>query len=69
MAENNTCVVSKGILTGPEPFQCSITSRSLGRAGMIETQFIDAIDTFLPYEEMLTAEDKTWVAKSRASLR
>jgi hypothetical protein len=36
---------------------------------MIETQFIDAIDTFLPYEELLAVEDEAWVAKLRASLR
>jgi len=59
----------KGILTGPEPFECSITPRSLGRAEMIETQFVDAIDTFLPYEALLAPEDKTYVAKLRASLR
>jgi len=58
----------KGILTGPEPFKCSITPRP-GRAEMIESQFADAIDAFLPYEELLAAEDKAWVAKLRASLR
>jgi hypothetical protein len=36
---------------------------------MIETQFVDAIDAFLPYEELLATEDKAWVAKLRASLR
>lgn len=34
---------------------------------MIEAAFVDAIDTFLPFEESLTAEDKAWVAESRAS--
>jgi len=59
----------KGILTGPEPFQCSITPRSPGRAEMIEMDFVNAIDTFLPYEELLATEDKAWVVRLRASLR
>jgi len=58
----------KGILTGPEPFQCSISPRQ-GRLQMIEAEFADAIDTFLPYEVLLSAEDKAWVTQSRASLR
>jgi hypothetical protein len=36
---------------------------------MIEMEFVNAIDTFLPFEELLTAEDKAWVAESRASFR
>jgi hypothetical protein len=36
---------------------------------MIEMEFVNAIDTFLPFEELLTAEDKAWVAESRASSR
>jgi hypothetical protein len=35
---------------------------------MIERQFADAIDAFLPYEELLAAEDKAYVTQLRASL-
>jgi hypothetical protein len=34
---------------------------------MIEAAFVNAIDTFLPFEELLAAEDKAWVRESRTS--
>jgi hypothetical protein len=45
-------VLYAGMLTSPEPFQCSITPSSAGCVKIIGTEFVDA---------MLTADDKTWI--------
>jgi hypothetical protein len=50
-----------GMLTSPEPFQCSITPSSAGCVKTIGTEFVDAINTFLRNRLMLTADDNTWI--------
>jgi len=64
----DTWAYLKGILTGPKPFKCSITIRSPQRVEIIEREFVDSIDTFLPFERYLCEEDEAWVANTRDTL-
>ncbi|KAJ7108007.1 cytochrome P450 [Mycena crocata] len=64
--EIDTFDFHKGILTGPNPFRCKITPRSPERAEIIEHEFLEAGDVFSKFEFGLCAEDKEYVAKSRA---
>ncbi|KAJ7202055.1 cytochrome P450 [Mycena pura] len=64
--EVDTFDYQKGILTGPNPFRCKITPRSVEKAEIIEREFLEAADTFSKFESGLSQEDKEFVAKSRA---
>ncbi|KII84423.1 hypothetical protein PLICRDRAFT_671374 [Plicaturopsis crispa FD-325 SS-3] len=57
----------KGMLTGPNPFQCTITPRSEQRAEQIEHAFADAVHTFLPFEQRLDEADRAYVKEQRAA--
>ncbi|KAJ7607153.1 cytochrome P450 [Roridomyces roridus] len=62
----DTSAYQRGILTAPEPFRCTIKPRSKERADIIEQEFFEATDTFKKFEYGLSAEDREFVAKSRA---
>ncbi|KAF9644779.1 cytochrome P450 [Thelephora ganbajun] len=56
---------SPGLLVAPNPFECVITPRSGGRAGIIRSEFSNAIPHFEPFEQAMNPEDKDHVAKLR----
>ncbi|KDQ16557.1 hypothetical protein BOTBODRAFT_54002 [Botryobasidium botryosum FD-172 SS1] len=56
---------AKGILTGPKPFQCSITPRSPHHAELIEQAFYTSTEVFLPFEGDMTEEEKKYAAAMR----
>ncbi|KAJ7792587.1 cytochrome P450 [Mycena leptocephala] len=62
----DTFAYKKGFLAGPLPFKCRITPRTTEKAKIIEHEFLEAADTFSKFEVRLSAEDKEFVAKSRA---
>ncbi|KAJ6568936.1 cytochrome P450 [Mycena capillaripes] len=55
----------KGATTIPKPFKCRITPRTSEKARIIESEFLEAADTFSKFEMGLSAEDRAFVAKSR----
>jgi hypothetical protein len=57
--------LSQGILTGPKPYELSITPRSEQHARIIREQYADVIPTFSPYEHRLSDEDKEWLLRTR----
>ncbi|KAF8176374.1 cytochrome P450 [Mycena galopus ATCC 62051] len=59
----------KGISTGPRPFRCKITPRSIEKAEIIEREFFEAADTFSKFEFGLSPEDQEFVEKSRAAVK
>ncbi|KAK7042226.1 putative cytochrome P450 [Favolaschia claudopus] len=61
----NTFDYQKGLLTGPRPFKCKITPRSVEKAEIIEHEFLEAADTFSKFEFGLSGEDKEFVMRSR----
>ncbi|KAJ7746427.1 cytochrome P450 [Mycena maculata] len=62
----DTSAYLNGLATGPRPFKCRITPRSAEKAEIIRREFLGAADTFSKFEFGLSAEDKEYVAKSRA---
>ncbi|EIN06276.1 cytochrome P450 [Punctularia strigosozonata HHB-11173 SS5] len=58
----------KGVVTDPRPFVCSIKPRTPQHASTIRRCFQEAIPSFAPYEERLSAEDKAWLVESRKDL-
>ncbi|EIN10090.1 cytochrome P450, partial [Punctularia strigosozonata HHB-11173 SS5] len=56
---------STGALMGPEPYELSITPRSLERAAIMEQGFKDAIPLFAPYEQRLSPGEKEWLYNTR----
>jgi len=50
----------------PKEFQCAVKPRSPARAKVIQNAFADATNAFLPYEEMLPAEDKEALQQQRS---
>ncbi|KII89847.1 hypothetical protein PLICRDRAFT_40022 [Plicaturopsis crispa FD-325 SS-3] len=58
-----------GTFSYPNPYKCSIKPRSAHHAELIEQVFVDSIPTLLPFERKLDAEEKAWVAQSRAHLK
>ncbi|KAJ7843055.1 cytochrome P450 [Mycena olivaceomarginata] len=67
--ELDTFDYQKGILTGPRPFKCKISPRSVEKAEIIEREFLEAADTFSKFEFGLSSEDKEFVANSRVHVR
>ncbi|PBK75562.1 hypothetical protein ARMSODRAFT_395076 [Armillaria solidipes] len=57
----------KGMITAPCPFQCQITPRSDSKAKLIKAAFRNAADTFVRFENGISAEDKEWVRNHRCS--
>ncbi|KDQ20363.1 hypothetical protein BOTBODRAFT_379163 [Botryobasidium botryosum FD-172 SS1] len=55
----------KGIVTGPNPFRCTITPRSTRHAELIEQAFYASTETFLPFEGEMSGEDKRYAAAMR----
>ncbi|KAJ7621360.1 cytochrome P450 [Roridomyces roridus] len=62
----DTSAYLRGVISAPGPFKCTITPRSKERADIIENELFEATDTFRKFEYGLSAEDKEFVAKSRA---
>jgi len=58
----------KGILTCPNPFECTITPRSQEHAEIIKRQFANCTPSFLPYEHEISNEDKVFVEAQRKML-
>ncbi|KAK0469877.1 uncharacterized protein EV420DRAFT_73512 [Desarmillaria tabescens] len=58
--------VVQGITTAPYPFQCQITLRSDSKAKLIKVAFLDAADTFVRFENDISAEDKEWIRNYRS---
>jgi hypothetical protein len=52
-------------MMSPEEFEFAIEPRSSQHAELIRSYFLNAITSFAPYEECLSAEEKEWLAKSR----
>ncbi|KAF8160325.1 cytochrome P450 [Mycena galopus ATCC 62051] len=63
----NTFDYEQGITSAPRAFKCKITPRSAEKAAIISREFHDASDTFSKFEFGLTADDKEFVARSRAN--
>ncbi|KAF8599111.1 cytochrome P450 [Ceratobasidium sp. AG-I] len=59
---------SKGILTCPEPFMCTIKPRSKHHAEIIKHEFAAAEAVFAPYEHGLREEDKAFIESRRREL-
>ncbi|EIN04045.1 cytochrome P450 [Punctularia strigosozonata HHB-11173 SS5] len=56
-----------GVGTGPNPFKCSIKPRSARHADIMRNEFTNAIPLYGPYEQGLSSEEKSWLAKQRVS--
>ena len=55
----------KGVLTGPNPFKCSIVPRDDARVTTIEREFKESIPVFVKFEEQLDEGEKAWLAETR----
>jgi hypothetical protein len=49
----------------PDPYRVKIRARGEARARLIDETFAESIDLFVPFEQRLDEEDKTWVTQNR----
>ncbi|KAJ7745917.1 CHAT domain-containing protein [Mycena maculata] len=55
--------VVQGVATGPLPFRCRLTPRTLEKAEIISREFLEAGDIFVKFEFGLSVEDKEYVSQ------
>jgi len=58
-----------GLLAAPNPFECVITPRSGGRAGMIRHEFLNATPHFEAFERVSSPEDREYVMNLRQQVK